>query len=94
MSKLIIQVPLSYFSKADFTHSIDARVETLQLQIQIAYENKSISFKIRVHEDFPIVEDQENIVNIHGKFCYLSENKINNRALKVAKKEATKEDWA
>ena len=51
---------------------MDARVETLQLQIKIGYENKSISFKIRVHEDFPIDEDQENIVNIHGKFCYLS----------------------
>ena len=72
---LILETNLSIVEKTilPYPDIIFISIRTHLPQTELAYNGLDLRINQvnRVHEDFPIDEDQENIVNIHGKFCYL-----------------------
>ena len=52
-----------------------------------------MSLQMRLAEGYEVSEDQQIIICLHGKSCFLSENKISNKALTVARKKVSKEEW-
>ena len=40
-----------------------------------------------------IEEGEENVVYLHGKYCYLSDNSVNNKPFKSISKKITKDEY-
>lgn len=83
VTRLVLQVPVTVFAMEGYKQSVDTRVETKPIDIQIQLEGGNLICELRTPDQD---EDSEPILIVHGKYSWFSETEVTTKVIKSGRR--------